>query len=154
MRKVFGFLTMFDWISPMVGVAQDLANDPTGLNSWTFFLPYDEVVSAGWDAGQMQRLLNENGLKHWGHQYNFVDLFGHSDEWFFTVPLDQAPKIERLLQKHGIPIAERSRGAPGGQPLEVTSFDSVQSDSGGFRLELWGYGLMLLALALVCRGVG
>lgn len=43
MRQLFEVLSIFDWITPTIGFAQDIVNDPTPLqsHSWTFFVPYN-----------------------------------------------------------------------------------------------------------------
>lgn len=107
MREVFEFLSIFDWITPTIGFVQDLVNDPTPLqsNSWTFFVPYNESLGCGWNAANIERMLNQSGVKTWGGQLT-------NGEYFFSVNLNQAQWAEYLLQRNGIPLTDLSMGAP------------------------------------------
>jgi len=51
--------TIFDWISPTLSIAQDLANGP----SHTFLIPQD----CGWTGMEIAHLLRRRGIKTWGH---------------------------------------------------------------------------------------
>lgn len=107
MRSVFEFLTIFDSISPMIGFIEDFLNDPSilGKDTWTFFLPYGEMVEQGWDPHAVREMLGESGIKTWGSQFT-------NGEYFFSVPLGQARWAEHLLSANGIPIDGKSVGAP------------------------------------------
>ncbi len=109
MRRIFEFLTIFDWITPSIGFIEDIIHDPTLLqsNSWTFFVPYDQSLNAGWNARDIERLLEKHGIRHWGGQYTFPN-----GEYFFSVKLEQAQWAEYLLLRHGIPLGEKFLGAP------------------------------------------
>lgn len=101
MRDFFGFLTIFDWITPAIGLIEDLANDPTlfQTNSWTFFIPYGNSLAAGWNAAQIQKMLKENDIHTWGWQYDWP-----RDEYFFSVPIEQADEAQYLMSNNGIPV--------------------------------------------------
>lgn len=107
MRALFEFLSIFDWITPFAGFIEDLANDPTPLqsNSWTFFIPYDKALQNGRNALDIENLLRQNGVKTWGRQITGGDLF-------FSVNLEQARWAEYLLLRAGIPLSETSMGPP------------------------------------------
>ena len=107
MRRLIELLTVFDWVTPTAGLVQDIANDPTLLqsNSWTFFITYDDALSAGWNANDIGKLMKKNKVKSWGSQITNGTLF-------FSVRLDDAPTAEALLTQAGIPLQGRSLGAP------------------------------------------
>lgn len=93
------FLSVFDWITPLVGFAQDIKNDPTLMqtNSWTFFIPYKQALNRGWNPNRIECLLNKKGIKTWGGQIT-------SGEFFFSVELENAPVSEVLLLANNIPL--------------------------------------------------
>lgn len=107
MRKFLEFLSNFDWITPSIGLIEDVINDPTLLqtNSWTFFVPYDESINRGWNAFDIADLMKQHGIKTWGRQIT-------GGELFFSVKLQQARWGEYLLLKNGIPLTELSMGPP------------------------------------------
>jgi hypothetical protein len=107
MRGLIELMTIFDWITPTVGFIEDFYNDPTPLqtNSWTFFVPYDESLSGGWNAAMIERTLSQNGVKHWGGQIT-------GGRYFVSVPVDQARRAEHLLTGQGVPLDPLSLGAP------------------------------------------
>ena len=125
MRELFGFLSIFDWITPSIGFLEDAINDPTLLqsNSWTFFIPYDESINNGWNAVTIEELLHQHGVKHWGSQIT-------NGEFFFSVKLEQAQWAEYVLNQYGIPLAELSQGAPRPKPKADHSARSVRQVSG------------------------
>jgi hypothetical protein len=99
MRGFFELLSIFDWITPAVNIAQTIANDPTPLqsNSWTFFIPYNSVLRAGWNAKDIEELLEQDGIHYWGSQVT-------NGEFFVSVGLGQARRAETLLKRQGIPL--------------------------------------------------
>ncbi len=115
MRRIFEFLTIFDWITPTIGFAEDIINDQTLLqsNSWTFFVPYDQSLNAGWNAVGIHKMLHHNGIQWWGAQYDFP-----TGKYFFSVRVEQAQWAEYLLLCHGIPLEEKFIGAPAPPPIE------------------------------------
>jgi hypothetical protein len=135
MWKLFEILTIFDWITPSLGLFEDIINDPTPLqsNSWTFFVPYEQSVRSGWNAFDIEGLMRRNGIKTWGSQIT-------NGEFFFSVKLDQAQWAEYLLFRHGVPIDEKFLGAPrpkrrnsksrrgGGKSSENTFLDDLFRD--------------------------
>ncbi|RMF03326.1 MAG: hypothetical protein D6768_06210 [Chloroflexi bacterium] len=111
MRSFFEFLTIFDSITPTLGFVEDFLNDPSflGSNTWTFFLPFGDLIDAGWDPHMVKEMLNESGIKTWGSQIT-------NGEFFFSVKLGQARWAEHLLSANGIPIDSKSVGAPRVKP--------------------------------------
>lgn len=109
MLGIFKFLTLFDWITPTIGFAENLINDPTLLqsNSWTFFIPYDLSLATGWNANDIKALLKKHGIHSWGGQYTYPN-----GNYFFNVKLEQAQWAEYLLLKHGVPLNKKFLGAP------------------------------------------
>ena len=104
--KFFELLSIFDWITPTIAVLEDVAEGgPLNLDAWAFFIPYDEAISRGWSATDIEKLLGKHGIKTWGNLARF-------GEFFFRVKLEQARWAEYLLLGHGVPIHPRSRGAP------------------------------------------
>ena len=80
--------TTFDWISPTLSVAQDLANGP----SYTFLIPQD----CGWTGHEIARLLRRRGVKTWGHMIV-------NGRFMITVHKPQAEFARYLLQQAGLP---------------------------------------------------
>ncbi len=107
MRKIIEALTVFDWITPVVGFIEDAINDPhpLQLHSWTFFVPYDQALGNGWNAAMVEKLLDQYGIHHWGSQIT-------SGKFFFKVPLEYARVVEYLLADSGVPVDSRSLGTP------------------------------------------
>lgn len=107
LKELFEFISIFDWITPTVGFIEDFINDPTllGSNSWTFFIPYDESLEAGWNAALIERLMKQHGIKTWGGQIT-------GGEFFFSVKKEQAQWAEYLLLNNSVPISPLSQGAP------------------------------------------
>ena len=94
--------TIFDWISPTLSVAQDLANGP----SHTFLIPQD----CGWTGMEIANLLRRRGIKTWGHMIV-------NGRFMITVRQPQAEFAHYLLQQAGLPTgiepASPSRARPG-----------------------------------------
>ena len=86
----------FDWISPTLAMAQDVANGP----SHTFLIP----VQCGWTGRDISNLLRDEGIKTWGHMI----AQGH---FMITVRADQAGYAHHLLERDGLP-AGASPGVP------------------------------------------
>lgn len=107
MRKIFEALSIFDWITPLVGITETFYHDPTPLqsNSWTFFIPYNSAQRAGWNEQDIRGMLHQHRIDSWGSQIT-------NGELFFTVSQDQAQWAEYLLLRNGIPLNERFLGAP------------------------------------------
>lgn len=113
MHQLFNFLSIFDWITPSVGLIQDMINDPSPLqsNSWTFFIPYQEAVGSGWNAFDIEDLMKRHYVHTWGSQIT-------NGEFFFSVKLDQAQQAEYWLSYAGVPMDGRSLGAPEAKPTK------------------------------------
>lgn len=101
--------TYFDWISPTLAMAQDVANGP----SHTFLIP----VQCGWTGREISNGLRDQGIKTWGHMI----VNGH---FMITVREDDAESAHHLLEDAGLP----SRGNPA-SGLGPSSFPSAQRDS-------------------------
>ena len=104
-RIGFEFLSLFDWITPLLSIVDVFKQPHAGLHSWTFFIPNTRAIHAGWSERHIRQLLKENGYRAYGHLVNF-------GQYQFCVPIEDAADIELLLKTHGIPIAPRSQGAP------------------------------------------
>lgn len=105
-------VSVFDWISPLIGIAETIYNDPTPLqsNSWTFFVPYRRsLFSRGWSGSDIEKLLKQHDIKTWGSGFG-------EGEFFFTVGLEQAQLAEHILLKNHVPLNERFTGAPPSKP--------------------------------------
>lgn len=99
MRKIFEALSIFDWITPLVGMAETAYHDPTLLqsNSWTFFIPYNSALRAGWNERDIREMLYGQGINSWGSQIT-------NGELFFNVSREQAGEVEYHLSRNGIPF--------------------------------------------------
>ena len=104
--KFFELLSIFDWVTPTVAILEDIAEGgPLNLDAWTFYIPYEKAVSKGWSAVDIEELLRQYGIKTWGGLARF-------GEFLFSVKLEQAAWAEYVLTRYGIPVHERSLGAP------------------------------------------
>lgn len=100
MRQLFEILAIFDWVTPVVGLAETFAHDQTLLqtNSHTFFVNYDDLLRYGWNANEVQGLLREYGIDSWGSQIT-------GNKFHFTVYAQQETAARELFLSKGIPIA-------------------------------------------------
>ncbi len=107
MKELFEFFSIFDWITPLKGLWEDIINDPTLLqsNTWTFFIPYNQALKNGWNCRDIEKLMKDYGIKTWGSQITCGELF-------FSVKLEQAQWAEYLLLREGVPINPGYLGAP------------------------------------------
>ena len=81
-------LTFFDWISPTLAIAQDLANGP----SHTYLIP----VECGWTGNEIAQALRAQGIKTWGHM-----IVNH--HFMITVRQNQASEAMRCLSGRDCP---------------------------------------------------
>jgi hypothetical protein len=81
--------TVFDWISPALAIAQDVAAG----SSHTFVIPQE----CGWTGREIISLLNRNGVQSWGHMIV-------SGMIMITVRQTQADWAQYLLDRAGIPV--------------------------------------------------
>jgi hypothetical protein len=88
--------TMFDWISPVLSIAGDIANG----GGYTLFIPQ----ACGWTGGEVDRLLRRNGIKTWGKM--IVNGF-----LMITVRPAQAEQARFVLNRAGVPL---DNGSPSG----------------------------------------
>lgn len=109
--RLFQLLTVFDWPTPSKGFIEDIINSESALDfiaqtsSWTFFVPYDEMIEAGWDAEKLEKALNKRGIKTWGGQFT-------GNTYFFSVKQHKGRMAEAFMNTYSIPMHARSRGAP------------------------------------------
>jgi hypothetical protein len=89
LSKFLEFGTVFDWISPLVAMMQDIANGP----SHTFFIP----ENCGWSGREIEHLLRRHGVATWG-----LMIVDHLI--MLTVREAQAHWAQYLLEREGIPI--------------------------------------------------
>jgi hypothetical protein len=87
--RILGILTVFDWISPLIAIVQNLANHP----SHTFLVP----ANCGWSGSQIEHMLKRHGVHVWGRMTV-------RRTFMLTVRRKQARWAQYLLQREGIPI--------------------------------------------------
>jgi len=90
--------TVFDWISPMCSIVQDVANGP----SHTFMIPQD----CGWTGSEIARLLQRRGIKTWGHMIVNGTIM-------ITVRRPQAEFARYLMGQAGLPFGQEPRQESG-----------------------------------------
>jgi hypothetical protein len=106
MLKFFELLSIFDWVTPAIAIVEDVVEGgPFNLDAWSFQIPYEEAAKSGWASEDIENLLSRYGIRTWGGLFNF----GH---YRFRVKLEQAAWAEYILARHGIPMHDRSMGAP------------------------------------------
>jgi hypothetical protein len=119
MRKLFEALSIFDWLTPTIALLEDIAEGgPFSSDVWTFYIPNDKAIGAGWSAAHIENLLGQYGIRTWGGLV-------HLGEYFFKVKLNQAAWAEHVLDKHGVPINRKARGAPRSHSTRSSPFDAV-----------------------------
>ena len=84
------FGATFDWISPTLAIAQDIAYGP----SHTFLIP----AGGGMSGREIANMLRQRGIKTWGHMV----INGH---YTITVRESQKEFATYLLQRKGL-VAE------------------------------------------------
>jgi hypothetical protein len=96
--------TCFDWISPTLSIAQNVANGP----SHTFLIP----IHCGWTGREISNLLRNQGIKTWGH------MIVHGS-FMLTVPEKDAQFALTLMERSGLPVGGRpvSQARPASLPL-------------------------------------
>jgi hypothetical protein len=87
--KLLDYGSVFDWISPTLSIAQDLAYGP----SHTFLIPAD----CGWSGREIANLLQQRGIKTWGHMIV-------NGTFMITVRDTQTEFARYLLQRAGLPV--------------------------------------------------
>jgi hypothetical protein len=97
LRQIVGALTVFDWITPLWGFAQDITHDPTLTQEYsrTFFINYNDLLRSGWNATDVANLLRNNGINSWGSQIT-------KGELFFSVDKGSASIARYHLDRNGI----------------------------------------------------
>jgi hypothetical protein len=117
--------TIFDWISPTLSVAQDLANGP----SHTFLIPQD----CGWTGMEIANLLRRRGIRTWGHMIV-------NSRFMITVRQPQAEFARYLLQQAGLPTGmepsppSRARSGRGASGSRSGSLGDLLREIGNMRL--------------------
>lgn len=79
--------TVFDWISPALSIAQDLAHD----GGFTFLVDQ----ACGYSGGDLVGLLHSFGIATWGHMII-------NDTIMFTVDPSNGPRAAAILERAGI----------------------------------------------------
>lgn len=105
LRRVFSAISVFDWITPAAAGVENVENGGPFADAWTFYVPYERALGCGWSEGDIDSLMGQYGVSTWGKLV-------HMGEYFFRVPMAQAAWAEYVLNNHGIPLAEKSQGAP------------------------------------------
>jgi hypothetical protein len=98
--------TVFDWISPLLAIVQDIIRGP----SHTFLIPYD----CGWSGRDIARLLESYGVKSWGHMVV-------ERTFMLSVSQNQAQWAHYLLERAGILVENPPSGQPGSGQAQATS---------------------------------
>jgi len=75
-----------DWISPLLAIAQNLANGP----SETLMFP----VTCGWTGSEIAKLLHQHGIKTWGHMVV-------NDYYMINIRQSQSRWAHYVLQRSG-----------------------------------------------------
>ena len=86
--ELLQFGTTFDWISPILSVAGDVANG----GGHTFLIPQD----CGWTGMEIANLLRRKGVQTWGHMIV-------NGTFMITVRQTQAEYARYLLEHEGLP---------------------------------------------------
>jgi len=81
----------FDWITPSWMILQDFFNGPVSR--------FGIQANAGFDRGDIKRVLSKFGVDSWGYIYNVA-----GDLIMLSVPQKQANWAYYLLQREGLPI--------------------------------------------------
>jgi hypothetical protein len=110
----------FDWISPLVALAQDMINGPARA----FVLPRD----CGWSARQIEHLLKRNGIKIWS-------LLITGESIMFAVRMAQARWAQYILERAGL-LASSGDGDAQGKAADGRVEKSQQSTMVD-RLDAW-----------------
>jgi hypothetical protein len=87
--KLLEYGSVFDWISPTLSIAQDLAYGP----SHTFLIPAD----CGFSGREIANLLHQRGIKTWGHMIV-------NNTFMITVRETQTEFARYLLRRAGLPV--------------------------------------------------
>jgi len=95
--KLLEYGSIFDWISPTLSIAQDLAYGP----SHTFLIPAD----CGLSGREIANLLRQRGIKTWGHMIV-------NGTFMITVRQTQEQFARYLLKQAGLPVDGGSDAGP------------------------------------------
>jgi hypothetical protein len=116
-------LTFFDWISPTLAIAQNVARGP----SHTFLIP----VQCGWTGREISNALHHQGIKTWGHMIV-------NNHFMITVREEDMPRGYEFLQSAGLPVGTpkkyRSSPAPKSRRPQATTQSQRQPRR---RSKLW-----------------
>jgi hypothetical protein len=96
--QLFKFAIMFDWISPVLAVIQNVTQGPAHV----FAIP----KAVGWSGADIERLLGRYGIAAWGKMIL-------NDHFVFSVRQSQARWAEYVLSRAGLPIANGAVSAQG-----------------------------------------
>jgi hypothetical protein len=106
--------TYFDWISPTLAMANDVARGP----SHTFLIP----VQCGWTGREISNGLRNHGIETWGHMIV-------NDHFMITVRDDDAGAAHQLMAKAGLPVGS----SPGSGPGPGNSYSARRNSSRSSR---------------------
>jgi hypothetical protein len=88
-NEILAIGSTFDWISPTLAIANDLARGP----GHTFIIPHD----CGWSGYEVRDLLTKFGVETWG----LMIISGYIT---ISVPKHRAAWAQTVLGRHGLPI--------------------------------------------------
>lgn len=91
LNKLLNIGANFDWITPTWAILQDFANRPASH--------FGIMTNAGFDRGDIRRLLRKHGVRSWGYVYN-VD----GNLIMLSVPKAQAAWANYVLINGGVPV--------------------------------------------------
>lgn len=120
--------TTFDWLSPLLSIAGDLANG----GGYTFLIPQD----CGWTGREIASLLRRNGIKTWGHMIV-------NGTFMISVRQPQAGYARYLLQRAGLPtgveppiqsLGRSTRGSAQHRRCNSESLGDLLAEIGDIRL--------------------
>jgi hypothetical protein len=107
--KLLEYGSVFDWISPTLSIAQDLAYGP----SHTFLIPAD----CGLSGREIINLLRQRGIKTWGHMIVNGTIM-------ITVRDTQTEFARYLMQRAGLPVDPGPDQPPRSRSRKATSQSS------------------------------
>lgn len=90
-NKLLNLVAGLDWISPVWAIARDFLDGPA--------VRFGVLADAGFDRGDIRRLLSTNGVESWGYIYNVG-----GDLIMFSVPVLQAAFAFQVLEEGGVVI--------------------------------------------------
>ena len=107
---ILRLLGIMAWPIPAIALGLTLLHDVEKrqfASTWNFGVWIEKAIPMGWSAFHIEKMLERQG----------IEIVATADTWPFgnyniTVALEDAAEAEYWLNRHGIPITDRSRGAP------------------------------------------